>query len=241
MRFRVGYQIQPQHCTVQQIREAYRAADSLRVDTLWVWDHMFPLYGPADGNHFACMPLLAGDRGRDAARAVRLARAREQLPEPRAPGLRRRHHGPPERRAAPSSASAPAGSSATTRSTGSSSGPRASRLRDLGAALPRIKSRLGEARAAADRQRADHDRGRRREGDAQAHRAARRHVEHVPARRQLAAQERDPDRVVREGRARPEGRRAHLLDQPGSLRADRRSAPAPASSTSSCAGPSRST
>jgi hypothetical protein len=59
MQFRVGYQIQPQHCTVQQIREAYRAADSLRVDTLWVWDHMFPLYGPPDGNHFACMPLLA--------------------------------------------------------------------------------------------------------------------------------------------------------------------------------------
>jgi len=59
MRFRVGYQIHPQHCTVQQIREAYRAADSLRVDTLWVWDHMFPLYGPADGPHFACLPLLA--------------------------------------------------------------------------------------------------------------------------------------------------------------------------------------
>ena len=59
MRFRVGYQIHPQHCTVEQIREAYRAADGLRVDTLWVWDHMFPLYGPADGNHFACLPLLA--------------------------------------------------------------------------------------------------------------------------------------------------------------------------------------
>jgi alkanesulfonate monooxygenase SsuD/methylene tetrahydromethanopterin reductase-like flavin-dependent oxidoreductase (luciferase family) len=59
MRFRVGYQIHPQHCTVDQIREAYRAADGLRIDTLWVWDHMFPLYGPADGNHFACLPLLA--------------------------------------------------------------------------------------------------------------------------------------------------------------------------------------
>jgi alkanesulfonate monooxygenase SsuD/methylene tetrahydromethanopterin reductase-like flavin-dependent oxidoreductase (luciferase family) len=44
MRFRVGYQIQPQHCTAQQIRDAYRAADALGVDTLWVWDHMFPLY-----------------------------------------------------------------------------------------------------------------------------------------------------------------------------------------------------
>jgi probable F420-dependent oxidoreductase len=59
MRFRVGYQIHPQHCTVQQIRDAYRAADQLGVDTLWVWDHMFPLYGPADGRHFTCLPLLA--------------------------------------------------------------------------------------------------------------------------------------------------------------------------------------
>ena len=58
-RFRVGYQIHPQHCTAGQIRDAYRAADALGVDTLWVWDHLFPLYGPADGNHFACLPLLA--------------------------------------------------------------------------------------------------------------------------------------------------------------------------------------
>src|SRR5262249_43432680 len=59
MRFRVGYQIHPQQCPIQQIRDAYRAADALGVDTLWVWDHLFPLYGPPDGNHFACMPLLA--------------------------------------------------------------------------------------------------------------------------------------------------------------------------------------
>ncbi len=58
-RFRVGYQIHPQHCSIDQIRDAYRAADSLGVDTIWVWDHMFPLYGPEDGSHFACSPLLA--------------------------------------------------------------------------------------------------------------------------------------------------------------------------------------
>jgi probable F420-dependent oxidoreductase len=58
-RFRVGYQIHPQHCTIQQIRDAYRAADSLGVDTIWVWDHMYPLYGPADGNHYAALPILA--------------------------------------------------------------------------------------------------------------------------------------------------------------------------------------
>jgi probable F420-dependent oxidoreductase len=59
MRFRVGYQIHPQHCTAQQIRDAYCAADSLGVDTLWVWDHMYPLYGDPEGNHFACAPILA--------------------------------------------------------------------------------------------------------------------------------------------------------------------------------------
>jgi probable F420-dependent oxidoreductase len=58
-RFRVGYQIHPQHCTVQQIREAYRAADSLGVDTIWVWDHFYPLYGPPDGSHYASLPLLS--------------------------------------------------------------------------------------------------------------------------------------------------------------------------------------
>jgi probable F420-dependent oxidoreductase len=58
-RFRVGYQIHPQHCTVQQIRDAYRAADALGADTIWVWDHMHPLYGDPDGSHYACSPLLA--------------------------------------------------------------------------------------------------------------------------------------------------------------------------------------
>jgi probable F420-dependent oxidoreductase len=57
--FRVGYQIHPQHCTVEQIREAYRRADGLGADTVWVWDHMFPLYGPPGGNHFECWTLLA--------------------------------------------------------------------------------------------------------------------------------------------------------------------------------------
>jgi len=57
-RFRVGYQIHPQHCTVEQIRDASRRADELGADTVWVWDHMFPLYGPPDGNHFECWTLL---------------------------------------------------------------------------------------------------------------------------------------------------------------------------------------
>jgi probable F420-dependent oxidoreductase len=59
MRFKVGFQVHPQHCTARQIRDAYCAADSLGVDTIWVWDHMFPLYGDPDGSHYACLPILA--------------------------------------------------------------------------------------------------------------------------------------------------------------------------------------
>ena len=57
-RFRVGYQIHPQHCTTDQIREAYRNADSLGVDCIYIWDHMHPLYGQPDGSHYTSTPLL---------------------------------------------------------------------------------------------------------------------------------------------------------------------------------------
>jgi probable F420-dependent oxidoreductase len=58
-RFKVGYQIHPQHCTIEQIREAYRGVDSMGVDSLWVWDHMHPLYGPPDGPHIEAVAILA--------------------------------------------------------------------------------------------------------------------------------------------------------------------------------------
>lgn len=57
--FKVGYQIHPQHCTSDQIREAYKAADALGADTIWVWDHMFPLSGDPAGSHYASTPILA--------------------------------------------------------------------------------------------------------------------------------------------------------------------------------------
>jgi probable F420-dependent oxidoreductase len=58
-RFRVGYQLDPQHCTMQQLRAAYRSADQLGADTVWVWDHMFLRYGPPDFGSFECWTLLA--------------------------------------------------------------------------------------------------------------------------------------------------------------------------------------
>lgn len=58
-RFRVGVQLHPQSGTVEELRTAWRAADQLEVDSIWVWDHFFPLYGNPDGNHYEAYSLLA--------------------------------------------------------------------------------------------------------------------------------------------------------------------------------------
>jgi probable F420-dependent oxidoreductase len=57
--FRVGVQLRPQHCTIGQLREGWRQADDLGLDTIWTWDHFFPLFGEADGPHFEGWSLLA--------------------------------------------------------------------------------------------------------------------------------------------------------------------------------------
>ncbi len=57
--FKVGVTIHPQQCTIQELRDAWRRADDLGVDSIWFWDHFFPLYGNPDGNHFECWSLLA--------------------------------------------------------------------------------------------------------------------------------------------------------------------------------------
>jgi probable F420-dependent oxidoreductase len=48
---RVGIQIQQQHATYPQIRRAWEAVDRTRADTLFNWDHFFPLSGDLDGTH----------------------------------------------------------------------------------------------------------------------------------------------------------------------------------------------
>ncbi|TMC52843.1 MAG: LLM class F420-dependent oxidoreductase [Chloroflexi bacterium] len=57
--FKVGVTIHPQQCTIQELRDAWRRADELGVDSIWFWDHFFPLYGNPNGNHFECWSLLA--------------------------------------------------------------------------------------------------------------------------------------------------------------------------------------
>lgn len=57
--YRVGVQIQPQHTTYASMAEAARRFDSMGVDSIWVWDHFYPLYGNPNGNHFEAYTLLA--------------------------------------------------------------------------------------------------------------------------------------------------------------------------------------
>src|SRR5437899_5626395 len=57
-RFKVGVQLHPQHTTIDQIREAWQTFDQLGVDSIWTWDHFFPLSGDPKGRHFEGLTLL---------------------------------------------------------------------------------------------------------------------------------------------------------------------------------------
>ena len=56
---RIGIQLHPQACELDDLRAAARAADEMGADSIWVWDHFFPLYGDADAAHFECSTTLA--------------------------------------------------------------------------------------------------------------------------------------------------------------------------------------
>lgn len=56
---KVGVQLHPQNCTIEDLRTAWKAADALGVDSIWVWDHFFPLYGDSAAAHFEGWSLLA--------------------------------------------------------------------------------------------------------------------------------------------------------------------------------------
>ena len=58
-KFKVGVQLHPQATTTDDLRAAWRAADALAVDSIWVWDHFYPLYGDPDAAHFEAYTLLA--------------------------------------------------------------------------------------------------------------------------------------------------------------------------------------
>src|SRR3954451_2071114 len=56
---RVGVQVQPQHADFEGMRRAWREAEALGVDSIFCWDHFFPLSGEADGKHFEAISTLA--------------------------------------------------------------------------------------------------------------------------------------------------------------------------------------
>jgi hypothetical protein len=58
MALRVGAQIHPQQASYGQMRDAWSRVEETGVDTLFNWDHFFPLYGDLDGEHFECWTLL---------------------------------------------------------------------------------------------------------------------------------------------------------------------------------------
>ena len=56
---KIGVQIWPQATTVKAMRDVWRTADDLGVDSLWTWDHFYPLSGDPEAEHFECYTLLA--------------------------------------------------------------------------------------------------------------------------------------------------------------------------------------
>jgi probable F420-dependent oxidoreductase len=56
---RVGIQVQPQHADFAVMRQAWRDAEELGVDSIYTWDHFYPLYGEPDGKHFEGVATLS--------------------------------------------------------------------------------------------------------------------------------------------------------------------------------------
>jgi probable F420-dependent oxidoreductase len=52
-------QLHPQATTIGDLRAAWQAADAMGVDSIWTWDHFFPLSGDPAAAHFEGWTLLA--------------------------------------------------------------------------------------------------------------------------------------------------------------------------------------
>ena len=56
---RVAVSIYPEHAEYADIRRAARQAEALGVDVIYTWDHFYPLIGDPEDKHFECWTLLA--------------------------------------------------------------------------------------------------------------------------------------------------------------------------------------
>lgn len=70
----VGVQLHPQATTIGALRDAWIQTDDTGVDSIFVWDHFYPLYGDPDATHFECWSLLAAIASTTKSSAVRGAR-----------------------------------------------------------------------------------------------------------------------------------------------------------------------
>ena len=57
-KIKVGVQLHPQHTTYDDYAEAVRRTEALGVDSIWNWDHFYPLYGEGNDNHFEGWTML---------------------------------------------------------------------------------------------------------------------------------------------------------------------------------------
>src|ERR687889_1927359 len=55
----VGVQVQPQHADFDGMRRAWREAEEMGADVVYTWDHFYPLYGEPEGKHFECLTTMA--------------------------------------------------------------------------------------------------------------------------------------------------------------------------------------
>ena len=58
-RFKVGFHFYQQQTTMAELRHAWQEADRMGVDSIWPWDHFFPIYGDRNGASFEGWSLLA--------------------------------------------------------------------------------------------------------------------------------------------------------------------------------------
>lgn len=55
----IGVQLQQEHAPYSKIRETVTELENLGIDTLYNWDHFFPLYGDPDGANYEGLTLTA--------------------------------------------------------------------------------------------------------------------------------------------------------------------------------------
>ena len=58
-KIRIGVQIRPNHVSWKAMREAWIHCDRKGVDSIWTFDHFFPIDGDPDGSSFECWTTLA--------------------------------------------------------------------------------------------------------------------------------------------------------------------------------------